>query len=137
MAEQLRKHENPFNKMNDNSVMLTNFPARFGLSTSKVEELIKQADKNAVIKSIQIQQAMRGEMAQSSGQIAAYAIVEFLNGHDVVSVRRALRKHWIDDCLLRVKTMQDYKQETFNERTIVVSGIVAHAGVVDLVDSFG
>lgn len=34
-----------------------------GLSNSKVEEIIKKADKNAVIKSIYIQGAMEGDDA--------------------------------------------------------------------------
>jgi hypothetical protein len=137
VTEHMRKHENPFNRMNENSLMLTNFPSQMVLSTSKVEGLVKQADKNAVVKSVHIQQAMRGDQAGTSGQRAAYATVEFSSGHNVASVRRGLRKHWIDDCLLKVKTLKDMKTEAFDDRTIVVNGVAAHADLVDLVNQFG
>jgi len=38
-------------------------------------------------------------------------------------VRRALRKLWVEDRLLKVKTIKDQKEENHKERTIVAHGI--------------
>ena len=48
---------------------------------------------------------MRGDKFDSSVPRTAYAIVEFEHPHWVESVRKGLRKYWIKDKLLKVKTM--------------------------------
>jgi|DEB0MinimDraft_12_1074336.scaffolds.fasta_scaffold10827_1 hypothetical protein len=61
---------------------------------------------------------MRGDTSRT-----AYAVVEFLNKKHVQTVRRQLRKTWLGEKLLKVRTLADLKNETHTDRTIIVGGL--------------
>ena len=67
---------------------------------------------------------------------AAYAIVEFLNPKHVQTIRRQLRKTWIGDKLLKIRTVSDIKGESHTDRTIIVGGLENNVDVHDLVNVF-
>ena len=136
VLEHTRSQENPYNRMNEISLMFTNFPENHNINQEYLKNLCAQVDKNAVIKKIVIQGSMRGDSETSSMPRTAYAIVEFELNRWVATVRRGLRKHWNGDKLLKVKTLKDLKNENFKERTVVVSGIQSHTNVNDLVNVF-
>lgn len=73
-------------------------------------------------------------------QRTAYAIVEFEQEKHVAEVRRGLRKLWIHEALLKVKTLGDLKNEGHADRTVVVSGLASHfrpADVLRVMDRYG
>jgi len=78
-----------------------------------------------MVKSIRLKEAMVGGAELSRGS-TAYAIVEFELEKSVAPVRRALRKLWVQDRLLKVKTIHDQKDESHKERTVVAHGLPSH-----------
>jgi hypothetical protein len=69
---------------------------------------------------------MTGDDKVSRNQVS-YVRVEFEMPKWVTSVRRGLRKQWLHDKLLKVKTLKDKKSESFKERTIIVQGFPSHS----------
>jgi hypothetical protein len=59
-------------------------------------------------------------------------VVEFTDKKWVQSVRRGLLKQWMNDKLLKVKTLKDKKAESFKERTIILSGFPSHMNYNEL-----
>lgn len=51
-------------------------------------------------------------------------------------VRKALRKTWIQDSLLKVKTLNDTKGEAFDNRTVVIQGIPKYMRAETLLSTF-
>ena len=63
-------------------------------------------DKSALINNIHIEYAIVGDDKTIRNKVA-YAIVEFEMPKWVTTVRRSLRKVWMSDKLLKVKTLKD------------------------------
>jgi hypothetical protein len=89
--------------MTEKSVMLTNFPASLNVTDYYLMELCG----NEAISNIHIQPAKVGTGSRSSGSRTAFAIIEFQNESSIQTVRRSLRKHWIQDKLLKIRTLKD------------------------------
>ena len=53
----------------------------------------------------------------------AYAIVQFEEYNHMKNVRRALRKEWVNDRLLKVRTLEDKLLENHGLRTIIIQNI--------------
>lgn len=51
--------------------------------------------------------------------------------------KSALRKHWIGDSLLKVKTKEDAAREHFNNRTVLVREIPKYLRVEHVLSLFG
>jgi len=51
-------------------------------------------------------------------------------------VGRGLRKHWIGDHLLKVKTVEDAKPERFDNRTVLLRGIPTHWTQRQVIEAF-
>ena len=51
-------------------------------------------------------------------------------------VRKALRKTWIRDSLLKVKTIEDVKAEAFDNRTVILHGIPKHLRAEVILERF-
>jgi hypothetical protein len=54
----------------------------------------------------------------------------------VTEVRRGLRKKWIQDKLLRVRTLKDMEREGFNDRTIIITNVTPNISVQEVVNAF-
>jgi hypothetical protein len=122
-AEGLRRSENPYSRMNEKSLLITNFPKDMNITEAYIKDLChKHGGENAMIKQIHLQEAMSGG-SKECRERTAYAVVEFELERWVPMVRRALRKLWVEDRLLKVKTIKDQKEENHKERTIVAHGI--------------
>ena len=52
-------------------------------------------------------------------------------------VQKKLKKVWLGDCLLRVKTQSDAKREHFNNRTIIIQNIPKHLTSDRALEVFG
>jgi hypothetical protein len=75
-------------------------------------ELVMQADPSANITHISITNTIPGTNPASVSR-PAYALVEFSDQASVRNVQRVLGKKWIDEKLLRVRTIKDEKRESF------------------------
>jgi hypothetical protein len=53
-------------------------------------------------------------------------IVEFEDEASVASVKRGLRKTWIQDKLLKPKVKKDENMEDFNARTVIILNFPSH-----------
>ena len=51
-------------------------------------------------------------------------------------VQSALKKTWVHDCLIKVKTADEAKAESFDNRTVIVAGIPKYLGCEAVVDRF-
>ena len=90
-------------------------------------------DKSALINNIHIEYAIVGDDKTIRNKVA-YAIVEFEMPKWVTTVRRSLRKVWMSDKLLKVKTLKDRTQETFKDRTVIIDNIPSHITREELAD---
>jgi len=52
-------------------------------------------------------------------------------------VRSNLRRTWVHDALLKVRTSEEAKQEAFGNRTVVLSGIPKHLRPQTIIEHFG
>jgi len=135
-AEGLRRSENPYSRMNEKSLLITNFPKDMNITEAYIKDLcLKHGGENAMIKQIHLQEAMSGG-SRECRERTSYAVVEFELERWVPMVRRALRKLWVEDRLLKVKTIKDQKEESHKERTIVAHGIQSHLDVQHLAAAF-
>lgn len=69
---------------------------------------MEKGDRKALIKNIEVSEAISGGSNDYKLR-TAYAIVEFEEEDHVASVRRGLRKIWVQDALLKVKTLADLR----------------------------
>ena len=140
-AEGLRRSENPYSRMNERSLLITNFPKDMNVTEAYIKDLcLKHGGENVMIKQIHLQEAMSGGSREELGgqcrERTAYAVVEFELERWVPMVRRALRKLWVEDRLLKVKTVKDQKDESHKARTVVAHGIQSHLDVQHLAAAF-
>ena len=66
----------------------------------------------------------------------AYIKVQVGSKRQAQMVKSGVRKTWIKDSLLKVRTSQDLKSESFDNRTVIVSGIPKHLSSEKLLDYF-
>ena len=74
LFEDQRAYENPYIRMNDHCLMLTNFPEKMEVTKKLIRDLVIKANPHSVINDIFIKNA---ELDQSQISRTAYAIVEF------------------------------------------------------------
>jgi len=91
-------------------------------------------DKTAVINDIHIQYAFKGDDKTIRNNVS-FVIVNFEMPKWVTTVKRGLRKTWMYDKLLKVKTLKDRQQETFKERTIIIQNLPSHISPEELSDN--
>ena len=123
--ERLRKMENPYAKLNDNSLLITNFPKEIQVTEKWVHDLVLKQDKTAYVNDIQIIESL-GSKNSANTNNTAYVIVEFEDEASVATVKRGLRKTWIHDKLLKPKVRKDESMEDFNSRTVIVQNYPSH-----------
>ena len=105
--EAQRAVENPYARMNERSLLLTNFPKNLIVNDAFVMDLCKEhGDKNVIIDNIFIKDCLMGKHIENRNPVG-YVIVEFENTKHVDAVKRGLWKHWIQDKLLKMRTLKD------------------------------
>lgn len=132
IADYMRAQENPYKSMTHNSLLMTNFPSGVEVGETLITDLVMKGDPSSLIKSIEVKHALVGDNGVAAQ--AAYAIVEFETSRSVENVRKGLRKHWIKDKLLKLRTLDDF--ESFNDRSIIVTNFPSHVKQVDLINAF-
>ena len=132
LADELREQVDPYARMNENCMLLTNFPKDIKVTQAYIKDLcLQHGDKTAVIDKIVLHDALLGDRIDRRNKVA-YAIVEFALPNHLTTVRRGLWKHWIQDKLLKIKTLKDAKNENHGERTIILQGFPSHMDQQDL-----
>jgi hypothetical protein len=76
IAEPLRINENPYLKMNEKSLLITNFPKGANVTKRYLRDLCMKYDSSAVVNKIYLSNAQVGENFSTRNGVA-YAIVEF------------------------------------------------------------
>lgn len=131
-AEQTRILENPYGRMNEKSLLLTNFPKGLKVSKAYIKELcLSKCPKGASIEKIIIQEAQVGTNPEVRNKVA-YVIIQFDEESHALSVRRALWRKWIDDKLLKIKSKKDEQVENHGDRTLILSNIPSHLRQEDI-----
>lgn len=106
---------------------MTNFPGSKKVDKAFVLDLVRKIAPNAVLNRLELYEAERAsapsfELRGRTSEVA-YAIVDFEFDQHLKAVRRALRKTWLDDRLLKVKTLKDRELESHDNRTMVLEKI--------------
>jgi hypothetical protein len=119
-AEQARIVENPYGRMNEKSLLLTNFPKGLKVSKAYIKELcLSKGPKGTSIEKIIIQEAQVGTNPEVRNKVA-YVIIQFDDEGHALAVRRALWRKWIDDKLLKIKSKKDEQVENHGDRTLIL-----------------
>jgi RNA recognition motif-containing protein len=66
--------------------------------------------------------------------------VEYESVHDAMKIAKKLKKTWIDDKLIKVRTMKDRHLEHYDNRTIVIKDLPTNAKsrhVIEFMKTFG
>ena len=121
MAKTLRAKNDIYAQLKDNQVLLTNLPPNFNNEYQELADIPAFLHKN-VHRDLDI---LNVEVIDSLGTVGmrektAYIKVTVGNKRQVEMVRKQLRKTWVSDCLLKVKTPNDAKKEHFNNRTVLI-----------------
>ena len=104
--EETRIANSPYVRLNENSLMITNFPKGVTVNQKYIKELCLKQDPQAIINRIHFKDALLGYNLGVRNTVA-YAIVEFEMPKWVATVRRGLRKHWEIEKLIKVRTLKD------------------------------
>ena len=86
-----RLAENPYSKLKENSLLITNFPRDVEITKSFVQELCLRQDQSAKLSDIHMYDAITGQNKIDRNQVG-YVVVEFTDKKWVQSVRRGLLK---------------------------------------------
>ena len=140
MAAPMRVAEDPYARMTENSLLLTNFPKGVKINEAFIMDLcLSHSESPAIIQQIYIKECLPGAKPDARNA-AAYAIVDFESPSHVKSVKRGLWKHWIKDKLLKMRTLEDREQENFHARTLIITDFASHCtgeDVTSVLSSFG
>jgi len=113
--EPMRKMADPFITMTDYSLILFNFPDSLKVTDKYIHDLCMKQDESAIIKDINIFHSMVKKEPK-----VAYVIIDFEHVASVDSVKRGLYGTWIQDKLLKPKTLKYRSMEDFNSRTVMI-----------------
>jgi len=70
-------------------------------------------------------------------QRTSYIKVEVGTKRQAQMVKSNLRKTWLHDSLLKIKTSEDAKSEAFDNRTVILNGLPRHLRVERIMEYFG
>lgn len=103
--------------------------------------MVYQQEPDAIINRVDVYEAeVAGHTtSEYKGKInrTAYAIVDFEFDDQLRSVRRGLRQTWMEDKLIKVKTLKDREHESHDARTVVLENLPANFEAAELLDRFG
>jgi hypothetical protein len=134
VAEEMRTQQNPYITLAENQMLFTNFPHGETVTQTMIKDMILKVEPNAILHNIHIEGAMRSQETEHAVPMTAFAIVEFHNPRHVQTVRKHLRKTWLQDKLLKIRTASDAKTETHKERTVIVANLDQNLKSIDLVN---
>ena len=116
-----------FRTLSATEVLITNLPTvgtlELASEHSVKEFLIKTVHKDLQVKNVKFINALE---ATNLPRKTAYIKVDLGSKRQVQMVRKALRKTWLHDALLKIKTSEDVKAEAFDNRTVILHGIPKH-----------
>ena len=137
MAKPIRAKNDVYTQLTSKQVLLTNLPDNFNeLKESKsIQDFLhKNVHRDLDVKKVDyISSLGTRDMAEK----IAYVKVTLGSKSQAQMVQKRLRKTWISDCLLKVKTAEDAKREHFNNRTVVLSNIPRYLSTEKAMEAFG
>ena len=95
--------------------------------------LLQNVHKDLQVKRVEFIDALYTENMRER---TAFIKVELGSKRQAQMVHSSLRKTWLHDSLLKVKTRDDIKQETFGNRTIVIHGIPKYLNSENVLEYF-
>jgi len=126
----VRAMENAYSRLDDNEILLTNFPTTQTINEEWIMDLVNKHAPYALVQKITLNPCYNG------GNRVSSAVISFETTDPVLKMKRALRKHWIDNKVLKVKIKNDRFVEDHNQRTIVVSGFPNHVKDQEIAEHF-
>ena len=131
----------PFNKMNEQSLLITNFSGRSQVTENSILDLVMEVEPEAILNRVKVYSTVQGSNPameiRGRNPETAYAIVDFENETQLRAVRRKLREKWVDDRLMKVRTLKDKDTERHSDRTLVLKDIPAHITADELINKLG
>ena len=70
-------------------------------------------------------------------ETTAYIKVTVANRRQAEMIGKQLRKTWVSDSLIKVKTINDVKKEHFNNRTVLLANIPSYLSTEKAIEIFG
>jgi len=67
----------------------------------------------------------------------SYIKVELGSKRQAHQVKSALRKTWLHDSLIKVRTQEDAKAEAYDNRTVILHGLPKHLRAEIVLEAFG
>jgi len=138
MAKANRTMHDAYAKLGPNEVLITNLPKiqtqELASPHSVSEFLVKNVHKDLQVKEVKFIDSLSTPNLKSR---PAYLKVVVGSKRQAQLIKQSLRKTWVHDSLLKVKTADDAKTEVFDNRTIVLSGIPKHLRAEQVIEYFG
>jgi hypothetical protein len=138
MAKKIRQKNDVYAQLAENQVLLTNLPKHFNNEYSELQD-IKTFLRENVHRDLDIRSI---ESIDSLGTVnlpetTAYIKVTVANRRQAEMIGKHLRKTWVSDSLIKVKTINDVKKEHFNNRTVLLSNIPGYLSTEKAIEIFG
>ena len=138
MAKANRIQNEIFGKLAPNELILTNLPkvevAELASPASIRDFLVKSVHKDLQVKDVQFIGSLTSVNLRPR---TAYVKVELGSKRQAQMVKSNLRKTWLHDCLIKIKTSDDAKSEAFDNRTVILNGLPRHLRAESIMDYYG
>ena len=137
MAKATRAMNCSYRNLASNEVLITNLPT-VKTRELKHEQAVREFLVESVHKDLQVKDVkfVNAISAQNFPLKTAYIKVALGSKRQAQMVKTNLRKTWLHDSLLKIKTQEDVKGEAFDNRTVVVNGIPKHMRVEVVLEQF-
>ena len=138
MARVARAESDMYGSLKPNELLLTNLPiveAKELISEQSVADfLVENVHKDLQVNKVKFHYSLSTENLK---QRTSYIKVEVGSKRQAQLVKSNLRKTWLHDSLLKIKTLDDVKAEAFDNRTIILNGLPKHLNTQGILDYFG
>lgn len=137
IAKQYRVQNDPYATLQDNQVLLTNLPTEGGVPELQSPLSVQKMLEDLVHKDLQVKEVkfVKSVSTPNLKEKVAFVRVTLGSTRQAKMVKSALRKTWFKDALIKVKTNEDAKAESFDNRTVILHGIPRHLGATKILDT--
>ena len=116
-AEKSRHSTNVIGQLKSNQIALTNLPHGF-----TIEQAIELCQES--VPSLEVYSS-RTVHSINSDDKTAFIVLDLAGERQVVDLTKKMRHIWVQDTLIKLRTLKDAKRENFNNRTLVIRDIPA------------
>jgi len=137
MAKMNRAQNDIYASLAPNEVLITNLPSvatkEFASKESIGNFLVKNVHKDLQVKDVKFIDALT---TPNMKERTAFLRVALGSKRQAQMVKSNLRKTWMHDSLLKIKTLDDAKREVFDNRTVILHGIPRHLRAETILEHF-